>query len=98
MVELPVFVLLILGNIGTIVVLVLTGKYTEASVGTNIQKNIIVLASVTAVLILMFAIAAYIYFISNLNYATPFIIIMTFINLFINGISTTASILHFTKG
>jgi len=97
MVELPVWVLLILGNIGVIVILALIGKYTDASVGTAIQKNIIVLASVAAVLILMFAITAYIYFIQNLNYAPPFIIIMLFINLFINGISTTAAILHFTK-
>jgi hypothetical protein len=99
MIDPSVWVTLAIGNIGVIIILVLIPKFTDASVGTeNIQKNIIIFASATAVLIFItFAIASYIYFIQNLNYAPAFIIIMTFINLFLNGISTTASILHVTK-
>jgi len=97
MTELPVWVLLILGNIGVFIVLSIMKTYTAPSVGQNIQTNIVIFGAITAVLLLMFGIAAYIYFSSNLNYMPLFVICMICTNLFLNGISTTAAVLHFTK-
>ena len=52
--------------------------------GAEIQKSLGIIAGVTGVLILLFGVVAYMYFSANINYMAPFVLVMTFVNLFMS--------------
>jgi hypothetical protein len=61
--------------------------------GAEIQKNLGIIAGVTGILILLFGVVAYMYFSSHINYMAPFVLIMTFVNLFMSVFAvSTASL------
>jgi hypothetical protein len=63
----------------------------------EIRKNLGIVAGVSGAAVLVFAIAAYIYFSTHVNYLTPFLLIMTFINLALSVFSTSAATLQITS-
>jgi hypothetical protein len=62
--------------------------------GAEIQKNLGIIAGVTGILILIFGVVSYIYFSSNINYMAPFVLIMTFVNLFMSVFAVSAASLQ----
>jgi membrane-associated HD superfamily phosphohydrolase len=62
--------------------------------GAEIQKNLGIIAGVTGILILLFGVVSYIYFSSNINYMAPFVLIMTFVNLFMSVFAVSAASLQ----
>ena len=83
------------GIIGIIIWLsVLTQNNDNAA---EIRKNLAIIGGVTGILIGVFAAAAYVYFMANINYLTPFLLIMTFVNLFLSLYATAAASLQIVK-
>jgi hypothetical protein len=98
MTDLPVWIMLGLGLAGIIAIIVWMAFLTQnKDNGAEIQKNLAIVAGVTGILIGLFAAAAYIYFTANTNYLTPFLLVMTFINLFLSLFATSASTLQLVK-
>jgi hypothetical protein len=62
--------------------------------GAEIQKNLGIIAGVTGILILLFGVVAYMYFSSHINYMAPFVLIMTFVNLFMSIFAVSAASLQ----
>jgi hypothetical protein len=98
MTDLPVWIMLGLGLAGIIAIIVWMAFLTQnKDNGAEIQKNLAIVAGVTGILIGLFAASAYIYFTANTNYLTPFLLVMTFINLFLSLFATSASTLQLVK-
>jgi hypothetical protein len=98
MTDLPVWIMLGLGLVGIISIIIWMAFLTQnKDNGAEIQKNLAIVAGVTGILIGIFAAAAYIYFTANTNYLTPFLLVMTFINLFLSLFATSASTLQLVK-
>ena len=98
MTDLPVWIMLGLGLVGIIAIIIWMAFLTQnKDNGAEIQKNLAIVAGVTGILIGLFAAAAYIYFTANTNYLTPFLLVMTFINLFLSLFATSASTLQLVK-
>ena len=95
MTDLPVWIMLGLGLVGIIATIIWMAFLTQnKDNGAEIQKNLAIVAGVTGILIGLFAASAYIYFTANTNYLTPFLLVMTFINLFLSLFATSASTLQ----
>jgi hypothetical protein len=95
MTDLPVWIMLGLGLVGIIAIIIWMAFLTQnKDNGAEIQKNLAIVAGVTGILIGLFAASAYIYFTANTNYLTPFLLVMTFINLFLSLFATSASTLQ----
>ena len=62
--------------------------------GAEIQKNLGIIAGVTGILILLFGVVAYMYFSANINYMAPFVLVMSFVNLFMSIFAVSASSLQ----
>jgi uncharacterized protein with PQ loop repeat len=92
MVDLPVWVISIIGLIGVITMIVLlSGIKREKNENSDIEKTLVIYAAVTAVLILLYGVACYIYFMSNIDYSTTFIICMSAVTTFLSVIAVAAS-------
>jgi hypothetical protein len=63
----------------------------------EIRKNLGIVGGVSGGAVLIFAIAAYIYFSTHVNYLTPFLLIMTFVNLALSVFAVSASTLQITS-
>ena len=59
--------------------------------GEDIKKELAIVTGITGVLVFIFGAFAYMYFTTNVNYLTPFLIIMTFINLLLSLIAISAA-------
>ena len=98
MVVLPVWVILVLALIGTIVILVLLAQLQkQKDMNADVEKTIVVYATISAVILGGFGVSSYIYFTYNIEYSTPFIIIMSFINTFLSIValaSSTQQVIH----
>jgi hypothetical protein len=70
-----------LGIILIIIALGFIGATSPDKDANTIRKNLGVVAGVSGGGVLAFGIAAYLYFSTHVNYLTPFLLIMTFVNL-----------------
>ena len=96
--DLPVWIMLGLGLGGIVAVIVWMAFLTQnKDNGPEIQKNLWIVFGVVGVLVGLFAAAAYIYFTANTNYLTPFLLVATFINLFLSLFATSAATLNIAK-
>ncbi len=57
----------------------------------EIQKNLGIVGAVSAILIAIFGVVSYIYFTANPGYIPFFVLIMTFVNLFISVFALSAA-------
>jgi len=98
MVDLPVWIMLGTGLIGLVSITLWLGFLTQnKDNATEIQKNLVIVAGISGALIFVFGIAAYIYFSANTNYLTPFLLVMSFINLFLSVFAVSSSSLQIVK-
>lgn len=96
--DLPVWIMLGLGVTGVLALTIWMGFMTQnKDNGPEIQKNLWIVFGVVGVLIGLFGAAAYIYFTANTNYITPFLLVMTFLNLFLSLFATSAATLQIAK-
>jgi hypothetical protein len=65
--------------------------------GVEIRKTLGIIGGVSGLLIFFFGIAAYNYFSVNVNYLTPFVFIMSFVNLFLSMFAVSAASLQIVK-
>lgn len=65
--------------------------------GAEIQKSLTIIASLTGVLVFLFGVAAYVYFTANVNYLTPFLFVLSFVNLFLSIYAVSAASLSVTS-
>jgi hypothetical protein len=96
--DIAAWIMMGLGVGGIIGILVWLGVLTQdKDNAAEIRKNLAIVGGVTGILIGVFAAAAYVYFMANINYLTPFLLIMTFINLFLSLYATAAASLQIVK-
>jgi hypothetical protein len=96
--DIAVWVMMTLGVGGIIGILVWLGVLTQdKDNAAEIRKNLAIVGGVTGILVFVFGAAAYIYFMANINYLTPFLLIMTFVNLFLSLYATAAASLQIVK-
>jgi hypothetical protein len=95
--DLPVYIMLGFGLAGIVSIIIWLGFLTQnKDNGPEIKKNLGIVAAVTAILVGVFGGAAYLYFNANLNSLPPFLLVMTFINLFLSTLAVSASSLQIT--
>jgi membrane-associated HD superfamily phosphohydrolase len=88
-------ILLVVGILGIVGISIALGILTQnKDHGAEIQKNLAIIGGVTGILVLLFGCVAYMYFMANINYLSPFVLIMTFINLFMSVFAISASSLQ----
>lgn len=96
--DVPTGVMLGLGLAGIVTMTILMGLYTQdKNNGADIKLNLGIIAGVTGVLILMFGAGAYMYFTANVNYLPPFLIVMSFLNLYLSLFAVSAASLQVTS-
>jgi hypothetical protein len=95
MTDIIVRVLLVVGILGIVGISIALGFLTQnKDHGSEIQKNLAIVAGVTGILVLLFGCVAYMYLTANINYMAPFVLIMTFINLFMGMFAISAASLQ----
>ena len=88
----PVYVLLGLGLSGLVAIIVWLGFLTQnKDNGSEIQKQLGIVTGVTSALVLLFGGAAYMYFTTDVNALTPFLLVMTFVNMFLGLVAVSAA-------
>jgi hypothetical protein len=65
--------------------------------GAEIAKQLGIIAGIVAIAIIALAIFAYIYFSTNVTYLSPFLLITTFINMFLSLFAVSAATLQITN-
>jgi hypothetical protein len=92
MVTPQVWVLLGLGLTGMIAIMIWMGFLTQnKDNASEIQKNLGIVGAVSAILISIFGVVSYMYFTANPGYIPFFVLIMTFVNLFISVFALSAA-------
>ena len=92
MADLPVYIMSGVGLVGVIAIIVWMGFLTQnKDNAAEIQKNLGIVGSVSAILIAIFGVVSYIYFTANPGYIPFFVLIMTFVNLFISVFALSAA-------
>jgi len=87
--------LLVIGVIGIVGVSISLGFLNQnKDNGAEINKSLGIIGGVTAIIIIMFGIASYIYFSAHINHMAPFVLIMTFVNLFLSVFAVSSSSLQ----
>lgn len=95
MADLPVYIMSGIGLVGVIAIIVWMGFLTQNKDNAeDIKKNLGIIAAVTFVIIGIFGAAAYVYFSANVALLTPFVLIMTFLNLFLSSFAVSAASLQ----
>jgi hypothetical protein len=91
-------VLLGIGILGIVGISIALGYLTQnKDNGANIQKNLGIVAGITGILVILFGCVAYIYFTANINYMAPFVLVMSFVNLFLGVFAVSAASLQITN-
>lgn len=90
--------MLAVGLAGIIGMLVWMGMLTQhPDNAAEIRKSLAIVGGVSGFIIFFFAVAAYNYLSVNVNYLTPFMFVLGFINLFLSLFAVSASSLQIVK-
>ena len=96
--DIVIWIMLVLGIGGMIAIIVWLSFLTQnKDNASEIQKNLVIVAAVSGVLTILFGIAAYIYFTANTNYLTPFLLVITFVNMFLSLFAISTSSLQIIR-
>jgi membrane-associated HD superfamily phosphohydrolase len=88
-------VLLGIGILGIVGISLALGFLTQnKDNGSEIQKNLGIVAGVTSILVILFGSVAYMYFTANVNLLPPFVLVMTFVNLLLSIFAVSAASLQ----
>jgi hypothetical protein len=91
------YIILGLGLAGLVAVITWLGFLTNnKNNGNEIQKQLAIVSAVTGVLVLIFGGAAYMYFTTDVNALTPFLLIMAFVNMFLSLVAVSTASLGVT--
>ena len=91
------YVMLGLGLSGLVAIVIWLSMLTNNKDNANqIQTQLGIVTLVTAVIMLLFGGAAYMYFTTDVNALTPFLLIMTFVNMFLSLVAVSAATLGIT--
>jgi hypothetical protein len=91
------YALLGIGVAGIIVCMGLVAFKSPDENANEFRKNLGIVAGGCGGAILLFAGGAFIYFSTHVNYLTPFLLIMTFINLFLSVFAISAASLRISS-
>ncbi len=92
------FAMLGFGLVGIIAILAWMGSMTQdKDNGPEIRKNLGIMGGVSFAVILFFGFAAYNYFSVHVNYLTPFLFVMSFVNIFLSLFAVSAATLKIVK-
>ena len=95
--ELSVAIMLGIGILGIIGITIWMGFLTQnKDKGADIKIQLGIVTGITAVLIGIFGVAAYMYLLANTNYLTPFLIFMTFLNMFLSTLAVCVATIQVT--
>ena len=90
-----VWVLFVIGLLSIIAIIVWLSFLTQnKDNATEIRKILAIVAGVNGVMVLIFGVAAYVYFSANTMYLTPFLLGMVFINMFLSLFAISSSVLQ----
>ncbi len=96
-IDIPVVIMLGSGLSGIVYITIWLGFLTQRKDNAaDIQKQLGIIAAITAILVGLFGGSAYLYFNANLNILPPFLLVMTFVNLFLSIFAVSASSLQIT--
>jgi len=88
-------VLLGIGILGILGISITLGFLTQnKDNGSEIQKNLGIVAGVTGILVILFGSVAYMYFTANVTLLPPFVLVMTFVNLLLSIFAISAASLQ----
>ena len=65
--------------------------------GAEVAKQLGIIAGIVAIAIIALCIFAYIYFSTNVTYLSPFLLITTFVNMFLSLFAVSAATLQITS-
>ena len=86
------------GLLGITGILVWMGMLTQnKDKAGEIRKNLAIIGGVSGGVIFVFAVAAYNYLSVNVNYLTPFVFILSIVNLFLSLFAVSAATLQVGK-
>lgn len=84
-----------LGLTGLVGLIVAFGFVTQnKDNGAEIKKNLGIIFAVSLVIVFLFGVISYMYFTTNVNYLTPFLLVMTFVNMFLSLFAVSAASLN----
>lgn len=87
--------MLVFGILGVIGIIAWMATMTQnKDNGAEIRKNLSIIGGISGGLIFAFGIVAYNYFSINVNYLTPFLFVLSFINLFLSLFAISAATLQ----
>ena len=87
-----VIVMLSIGLIGIVSVIVWMSFLTQnKDKGAEIKIELGIIGGIVATFVAIFAVASYMYFTANINYLTPFLLWMTFFNMFLGLYAVSVS-------
>lgn len=90
--DIPMWAILGLGLVGIFGVIIWLSFLTmNKDKGEDIKKELAIVTGISGVLVFIFGAVAYMYFTTNVNYLTPFLIIMTFVNLLLSLVAVSAA-------
>ena len=90
-----VWIMLLIGLVCVLYTSVQLGLLSQdPNKASEIRKELSIIAIVNGIAVFLFGGAAYIYFNANVNYLTPFLLIMSFVNLFLSLYATSAATLQ----
>ena len=85
-------VMLSIGLIGIVSVIVWMSFLTQnKDKGAEIKIELGIIGGIVATFVAIFAVASYMYFTANINYLTPFLLWMTFFNMFLGLYAVSVS-------
>jgi len=61
---------------------------------SEIQKTLVIIAILSCVLVAVFGVVAYLYLSVNQNYVSPFLFVLSFVNLFLGVFAVSCSTLQ----
>lgn len=91
----PTNALLGIGIVGIVGIIIWMGFLTQnKDKADQIKLQLGIVALITSALVGVFGAAAYMYFSANVNYLTPFLLFMSFLNMFLSVFAVSASTLQ----
>lgn len=94
----PTNALLGIGIVGIVGIIIWMGFLTQnKDKADQIKLQLGIVALITSALVGVFGAAAYMYFSANVNYLTPFLLFMSFLNMFLSVFAVSASTLQVTS-
>jgi len=93
-----IWVLFVIGLLGLLgIILWLSFLTQNKDNATEIRKILAIVAGVNGIMVTIFGVAAYVYFSANTMYLTPFLLIVTFLNMFLSLFAISSSALQVVR-